>query len=510
MARLPPVLLSLLSLLSVGNAAEPPAVRNTVFSKSGQFVIAGKSLPPTRAVVYGVDTNWNQLVPVGRQPASGSVPANPPETDPAENPVINLAPSFLAASAERIKQAIWEKLDLTEHHRGKVYVTLLQPTDPPQDILVMHMRNNRGGVWDYKLELPEEIRSDYLLRALTHVILLEAANRHGQARLAEVPFWLREGMVAHLQATVMKSVFFDQDKRISFTARLNDEIAVLKREINKETLFDLEQISWPGTLPPGPATERVYRLTSHGMVAELLQLHDGGRCLGNMLRLLSGYENWQFAFLQAFEPHFRTLLDFEKWWAVASMDLSSGEHKRFQPIDEDLIFRTELELARWQRVISMYLGDRGANREWPFRDCYLRLDQILHVPVEWQKGVEEDVSREEIAVRDIINNMEFSLQVPVIEQRIAQLFGLQLHSPPEFAGLVRDYRFILEKYLVEREASYAVNSFKMNGSISPILAARKTLEKLNELDGRRDEMSDRLLEADPIVPDRVASTKPID
>ena len=480
-------------------------IRFTVILECSSLLV--RRSPAHNAVLYRYDQNWNALVPVGRQPGSSFAQTQlSPESGDAPK-MLRLDPSYLAASAERICQAIWERLNIAGPHYGTVYITLLQPTDPPQDILVKHMQNGRSRVWDYKLEIPENVSAEHVLRALTHVILQEAANRHPVKKLVEVPYWFREGMVEHLQATVADSAFFEQEEKVSLVVQMNEELPNLKREIDGDSLFSLEQISWPGTLKPGAETERAYRLTSHGLIGELLRLPNGGISLGNMLHLLVGYENWQFAFLHAFQGQFATLSDFEKWWAVTSLDLSSGETGRRKRNDDELLFRTELDIGRWERVITSYLGDRNANQEWLLADCFYRLEDILMVPVEWDAGEDGEITREEIPLRDIINSMEFSLQVPVIEQRVARLFGLQLHAPEDFVGLVRDYRLALEKYLVDREASYVVNTFKNQSAMSTVVVTRKALEKLDELDVQREEVGESLIDSTDSDPEQIADSR---
>jgi hypothetical protein len=488
MPRLLAILLCLNAMILSGRTAGRSPARETIYSWSGQFVIAGTRLAPARAMTYRFDTNWNTLVPAGRQAGGRGAPEELVDAGSADNQMVTLDPTYLAASAERIQQAIYDQLGLVDPHRGTVYITLRSPTTPPLDILVTNIRNSRGGEWDYKLEIPEQVRADHLLRALTHVILLEVANRHRRPELVELPLWLREGMVEHLRATAMKTVFFSQDVRVSDVSRLNEEVAQLKREIEGESLFSLEKLSWPATIKGGPTAERLFRLTSHALVTELLQLPEGGSQLGETIRLLPDYQNWQFAFLRAFQNKFETLLDLEKWWAVATVSLSGVEQRVKPTQDGEQVFRTELDLDRWQRVVSAHLGNSGANEQWSFGESYLQLGEILRVSVERREEDDDEVYREEISVPDLITSMKFSVQKPVIEQLIARLFGLQLHAPAELKGLVRDYRFVLEKYLVDTEETYAPKKMKFSTNISPVVVTRRTLAKLEELDGQRERL----------------------
>lgn len=92
MTRVPAILFMLCVLIYSGRAAEPFSGRETVYSLSGQFVIAGNRLAPAPAMIYGVDTNWSRLVPVGRQAGPRVIVDDVDESEEGVSPMVTLGP----------------------------------------------------------------------------------------------------------------------------------------------------------------------------------------------------------------------------------------------------------------------------------------------------------------------------------------------------------------------------------------------------------------------------------
>ena len=114
---------------------------------------------------------------------------------------IRLEPALLAVSAERIKQTLWRRLGLAPSTpwRGRIFLALHPATSPDENVAIISTRF--AGVWNYRVELPDNLSRTRLTRALTGVVLLELANRDNSGdRAPEIPAWLTEGLAHQLLA----------------------------------------------------------------------------------------------------------------------------------------------------------------------------------------------------------------------------------------------------------------------------------------------------------------------
>jgi len=128
-------------------AASPAEPVRTVRSSTSQFIVRG---PPLSGV--GND---------------GS---------PAVSTLIELDPTILAISCERIKQALLRELTLPDLWRGRIYIeinSLLSTNRTPRIIAKAFVDG-----WHYQMEVPRRIEKPKLVRGLIQALLMEIANRN--------------------------------------------------------------------------------------------------------------------------------------------------------------------------------------------------------------------------------------------------------------------------------------------------------------------------------------------
>ena len=146
---------------------------------------------------------------------------------------------------------------------------------------------------------------------------------------------------------------------------------------------------------------------------ELLRLHDGNRCLSNMILQLPRHWNWQTAFLEAFSPHFNQLLDVEKWWGLACVNFTGVDFEaRFSP-----------------------------------RESSRKLQDSLDVPVEVRLSQDELPAPAEITLQEVISDWEPSHAAPVLERAVENLELLRRKAAPEFIPLLDRYLGTLQSFL---------------------------------------------------------------
>lgn len=462
-------LVLILMLLVAGRA--PAAVdlagREAAYSQTGQFVVTGRLLVPDSAHVLRFDDKFQQFVASGWTP--GAKPLNRGVTS-TNATTLRLDPNYLVATAERLRFAFNELLHLTEPYRGRIYINLLDEAAPADGVTFHQMFDGSKHTWNCKITMPAEIQPELLLRVLVQALLFEASQRNAGPGGCEIPLWLTEGLIAHLAARVGGQVLFDQQTKINTSYSPVAESRELSEAIGPAGCFTLEQLSWPGTIERKPGVERDFEVSAHAFVRELLRLQNGGRCLGQVVRLLPRFENWQFAFLSAFQTHFPSLLDAEKWWAIN----------------------------------SLHLGGRGDFEKWTLADSLQRLDQALVLTIERRATPESESIREERDLRSVILTMNFEQQKSMLARTISGLFALELRAAPQLFRLVSDYRLILERYVTDRAEALRRDIERQRPSRRQEVVIEATLRRLAALTELRQDF-DILL---PEVPAPAATTGP--
>jgi hypothetical protein len=372
--------------------------------------------------------------------------------------LLQLEPSYVAVSCERIKHALMEQLGDSGGWRGKIYIAL-HPAQTSEDEITLICERFRDG-WNYRLNVPNPVEPVRFVRALVQALLLEQANRGAAKRSAEIPLWLTEGLTqqvltAHGQQVLLAPPQL-QVNRLNIRPTVVDtrrtEAAALARSaLGEREPLSLEELSWPKENQLGGPDAEVYRLSAQLFVAELLRFKDGRDCLGTMLAELPVCYNWQTAFLRAFRPHFERQLDVEKWWTLQAVAVNG----------------------------------RDPGTLWSLAESWSRLGDIFQVTVEMRRRATDLPTTTLMPLTAVIRDWDFAQQSPVVYAKITELDLARQRVAGEFLPLVDDYRRLLANYLTQR-GRVGLNSGKANTSTARSVM-RATLKQLEALDQQREQ-----------------------
>lgn len=421
-----------------------PADGNVAYSQTGQFIVRGKSLPPEAARVFRYDPNFGRLFGAGW--TTGTKPEQPNGSQ-TNLTTVRLDPNYLVASAERVKAIFNEELNLSGEYRGKTYIKLLESAGPNSEITFIGDYDQSRGVWDCSISMPAELPADRLMGVLTDALIFEVTHRGAGPGGCDVPKWLVDGLIAHMNSRAAISAIFEPNRVVNTVESPVKEADQLNQSIGPGGCLTLQQLSWPAMLEHKPEVDRAFQLSAHALVVKLLALPDGGRCLGQTLLQLPRYQNWQFAFLNGFRGHFPSLLDTEKWWALASLRLSG----------------------------------KGAFEKWSLAESLRRLDAAIVLPVERHVSPDEDAVREEMDLSSIVNSLNFEAQKTLLARVISGLYGLELRAEPRLVRLVADYRSAVERYVTDRAEAIRVERESRMPVQRQSVVVDAALRRLNEL-----------------------------
>ncbi|MCP5522071.1 MAG: hypothetical protein H7A46_11045 [Verrucomicrobiales bacterium] len=412
----PELWLPLVALLLV-----PSASAVTVFSSTGQFVI------------HSPHASTTSLSLVAPDPVSGRVV---------------LEPDSLAVGCERVKAALLAELGLPDRWQGKIHVKL-RPTLSAAQVPVVSGSRFADG-WYFALETPEELPPQELVRSLVMVLLLELADRTPGPNGAEVPLWLSEGLTAEVLARVGPDLVPPQTPVVArvggsfgqlssssrlmvlsqtptateqqmlqrgewgrgFEVRAANRVDA-RRRMRAEGALSFAELSLPAGDDLRGEAGRRYRDCAQAFLNQLRALPDGDRLLQQMLGGLTHCLNWQTAFVTTYRSHFPTLLDVEKWWALAS--------------------------HRYATV--------GVVDVWPAARAAGAMDGILSVILATTTGPGAVPVQERVSLTDAMTRLQLGEFVRVIGLKQRQLAVLLLHSPPAVAGLCQEYSSLFGLYL---------------------------------------------------------------
>ena len=375
-----------------------------------------------------------------------------------------LEPSLLAVSCERIKQALANELGPGGPWRGKILLTLRAARTADDEITVVAERFRDG--WNYRLDVPNPVERERLVRGIIQVTLLEQANRNAGDRCAELPLWLREGLTAQLLASrdlelVLQSPQWAVNRvtinPTAFEARRSDPLEAARRTLRGHAPLTLDELSWPSAeLLAGPGAD-TFRHSAQLFLTELQSLETGRAALRATLGELAQCFNWQTAFFHAFKTQFPRPLDLEKWW----------------------------ELQR-----SHFTG-HAAGQRWTPEESWLRLDQIVRATVEVRRATNDLPAWLEAPLAVVVREWDFPRQSQVLRDRARQLEQARMRVAPEFIALVEEYRRLLTAYLDKRaEAGQAATDSRAAPPGVKGLV-RELLKQLDALEERRLAMQPR-------------------
>ena len=389
-----------------------------------------------------------------------------PPGEPARTNLLALDPPRLTVMCERVKHAILGELQAPDEWRGRIFINLHQPQAPDEPVLV-HAQYTLQG-WAYWMDVPNEIEPPRLLLALVEVILQEIANRHANERPAEIPPWLAPGMAAHLRTSLgFQFVLQDNTPALSFgsfatvehaerTVRVErwaEPLRIIRLRLGERLPLAFDELNWPTDAqleePPGG----LYETSSYFFVISLLRLKGGPACLRGFLEDQAWrHLNWHTGFLQAFKPHFQTLRDVDKWWA--------------------------LQIAT--------LTGRDPSKTYTLKESWQKLEEILVVPVRIRHGTTNAAQNADVPLQTIIGDWPYARQRAILRQKIVQLQALRLRLCRELVNLADDYRKTLEQYIHRREQTAGGDRNALPDS--PRLAIREAIRRLDVLDEIRADM----------------------
>jgi hypothetical protein len=376
-----------------GLGAEPPGItpRVTVTSQSGQFI------------VYGVDASFPKVSRVIRPVG--------------DNPLVELRPDLAAVTCERVRRAVNLRLGFRDLPGTKVHVRL-RPRRKTEGPLSIELTPFSSG-WQMTLDTPDSVEWKRLVRALVEVTLLDHAGAMGKAvRAPTVPLWLSEGMDALLEAEFGKDLVVESQTALHHADRRGNPLAPSIAVLAGAELMTFGELSLAGDaeLAEESAYKR-FRASSAVLTSLLLESDEGRAFLRDFLGRAPNYLNWQLAFLSAGNRRFNSLLEVERWWAVAGDEVVSREPSTQWPRD-----RVVREL--WNAATES-ADVRDTTNSPAVRRTY-RLSEVIDL---WPYGEQRNV----------------------LEQKAAQLRVLAAHTPPDLFGIVTDYFQALASYVDSRD-----------------------------------------------------------
>lgn len=410
--------------------------------------VSAQSLVPAQGVMR-LESRSLQFLIFGAPPGTA---LGPPSLSLIETNHLQMEPTLLVLTCERVKAELLQELGLADQWRGLIQINVRGELRPTEPVVVESQWSPRG--WRYLLVVPGQLERTRLMRTLTRALLLEIANRNNRSqRLAEIPLWLEEGLATHLLALHGDSLVPEIRTLTSVTQAAHPDVFIeARRQLRGRELVSFADLC---LARPDQFTDEhweAFRRTAQLLVAELLYLPDGRVCLQELLRQLPGYLNSQLALLRGFAPHFPTMLDAEKWWSVVWVNFTGRDrHMRFSV-------------------------DNGLRQ----------LEDVLAPAITVRLGTNAVPGRKELPLREIIANTEFTQHQPAVAQANLQLQLLQIAAPVELARLVSDYRQTLLTYLKRRvEFSSKANSKQADAK----LATKEVLERLDLLEVIRLDIS---------------------
>jgi hypothetical protein len=380
----------------------------------------------------------------------------------ADTNLVRLEPALLAVSAERIKDSLYRRLEIRRAAPGcgQVYLVVHPAQSLDEEVTIFSRLTAAGG--GYRVELPDVLSRRRFTRALTGVILLEYANRQAQARSAEIPAWLIDGLAEEMLADGSpETILSVPDKvvnglpvtRLNATRRGMDPLAGARRVLEQVPPLTFEQMTWPSAAQLDGDDGGAYRASAQLFVDDLTKLKSGPLRLRTMLESLPQDYNWQTAFQSAFREMFPRPLDLEKWWALQLADFAAHDRG-----------------PRWTPAVSR-----------------AKLDDILSVPVEMRSASNSLPSHAEISLQAVILNLDPARQQAILQAKLRDLGLAQLRMAPQFAALTDGYRRALAAYLNEPAPPVPGQPRSRQSSAAPQkkAGAARTLKKLDALDAQR-------------------------
>jgi len=417
------------ALLGVSEAqTPPPGVNFSTRSYSGQFVVHAPRAGTDAALIARLTADPNYL---------------------------QLDPSLLVVSCERIKQLLWRRLDDKPAWRGKIFLNLRPARAQNETVTLVSEKFSDG--WQYKVQMPDVMERGRFVRTIVQALLVEIANRGAVARSAEIPSWLVEGLSRDLLASGEMEIILPPPKWKVNGVTISPQVVSGQRPnplararvvLGGQPPLTFEELSWPAdNLVAGEVSE-VYQSSAQLFVDRLLEFPDGAACLRAMLGDLPRHLNWQLAFLSGFQAHFQRTLEVEKWWAVQ---------------------------------VAQFTG-RDLAQTWSPVESWNKLDEIIRAAVKVRTSGSELPVRTDVNLQTLVHESNGIEQAQFYRQKLNSLDALRLRVSQELVGLVDEYRQALADYLRRQSNSNPFMAYSRHR------AAHNLIRQLDALEVKRQAM----------------------
>lgn len=424
--------LSSIALAATITAFAQPDPQTSARSASGQFYVSGQ---PVNLGILAPELATN-------------------------NSVIVLEPTLVTVSSERTRQAVWRLLDFEGTWEQPVAISLYPARSLNDEINII--TECSGTHRSYRVELPSAITGERYLRALTQVILLEFAGRDAANQAVDIPAWLTEGIAFHLLCNHSPELLLGKPRRKEGGLPLN-RLAIEYRQISPlekahkillgDTAMTFEELSWPGPNETGANRAR-FQASAQLFVSCLLKLPGGYTAMRNFLSSLPKHQNWQLAFLQAFNSQFQRPLDIEKWWTLEGMSFAG----------------------------------RDLTQTWPYEESCTKLSSALIETVDVYTSTNDLPKRTQIPLTDMVREWRTD-QRELLTRKSAELRLLHQRIAPELEPLTADYIGAIDAFLNQRNnIAASPGASRLTVGVER-LSRQKLLRRLTELDKEFDRLA---------------------
>lgn len=362
---------------------------------------------------------------------------------------VQLEPASLAISCERIREDFFFRLNLSDrgflnrqNFAGRVFVVIHH--DPDQPVSVTALSNSTD--WNYRLDLSDRVETQKLIEAVVQILISELANRDSRQAAHAAPFWLARGLSGIVQQDIGASISLPANQPVTLL-RAGNPVETAQRRFLNVTPLTFEELSWPENLDP----EKFDRFADSAeiFVHQLLQLKNGPAELRQAIANLSSFENWQFAFLNAFRAEFGQLIDVEKWWTLRLVQITGREPSQF-----------------WSRAES-----------------WSKLENALAIPVQVHLIRGSLPTHAQDTLQEVVENWDALRQEMVLRRAATQLAAMRFRLPTDLVNLADGYRAVLENYLEQRTLAGASRS--KGSQINLTVLRRASRRQLDLLDEKR-------------------------
>ncbi len=457
-------------------SAQPASQIITARSYSGQFTAREMRSHP----LYAPSPT------TARVPIAGSLAflvTSPPISPSAQPDEIPLEPALLAVSCERMKALFLLELGMKDEWQGKIELIINSslPDDRGPSLTAVH----RPDGWSYELELPKTIQPRILVRAVIQTLLAELVNRRAGSQSAEIPFWLVEGLSAHLQAYNVPTFIIRPNVQSAGYNKLRIEgLNAVRAGLREHAPLTFQQLSWPEWSNVTGKDQAVYGSCAQLFFESLLHLNDGQSCLRRMLEEMPRHMNWQTSFLLAFHSHFARLLDVEKWWGLNCVSFSESDLT--QPWTEQECWRKLQEALDVPVEVHFAPSRMPAKARVTLQEVILEWDPSDALPA-LQRAVREMEGLQWFTFRCDLN-LDASVASPAAQRNAHDLEALQWRIGQELSPLVSRYLIVLLNYVKQCQSNRQLASDAKFGASGLHWLKRETVRQLNDLDQKRAAM----------------------